>query len=95
MCGDLFSCYTKFARYILLLYDKVFFRLVVSCEQIDGIAWNCTFKHCGSGDNEWKSIRCWWVFVKDQGMCVRACVLVLPARFVTAVWSAWRETFMG
>lgn len=33
--------------------------------------------------------------VKDQGMCVRACVLVLPAGFVTAVWSAWRETFMG
>lgn len=24
--------------------------------------------------------------------CVRACVLVLPAHFVTAVGSAWRET---
>lgn len=28
-------------------------------------------------------------------MCVRACVLVLPAHSVVAVWSAWRGTFMG
>lgn len=33
--------------------------------------------------------------VRDQGMCVRACVLVLPAHSVIAVWSAWRGTFMA
>lgn len=50
-----------------------------SCEQTDGIAWSCTFKHCGSGDNEWKSIRCWRDLWEIKA-CVRACVLVLPAR---------------
>lgn len=33
--------------------------------------------------------------MRDQGMCVRACVLVLPAHSVIAVWSAWRGTFMA
>lgn len=33
--------------------------------------------------------------MRDKCMCVRACVLVLSARIVTAVWSAWRETVMG
>lgn len=33
--------------------------------------------------------------MRNQGMCVRACVLVLPAHSVIAVWSAWCGTFMA
>lgn len=69
---------------VLLSYDQISFEFLVKRlrlfhqsvpgELASGIVWDCTFKHCGSGDNEWKSIRCW------RGSCERprhvCCVLV-------------------